>query len=468
MRIYLLLLIIVAVCVISIQSVTALTNYVPNGHFDTDLSGGWWKYGGYSFYWCSGKMCTGGYNSWAYSPVFPIVGNKLSFDVQLLSGDGTAEYCRLSISGGAGLWSSPQDGCYGHIDINTSSWIGQNVYLDYYYRYGIIAVDNVEHCTNDVCNALIIDWNNTYTSNNNTAINITQTTVIAFSATTNSVASDSWNWTVDGFSQSNNSYEFSYLYNYIQPLNGTIGDNHTITVKYRNETENSNTISWLLTSIDCTPFCIIPDTTPPVITVLGENPVLITQGDTYIDAGATAWDDIDGDITDNIITVNPVDINTAGTYIITYNVVDAASNPAIQQTRTIIVEQPQERRQGSGGGDSGDGGDGQIQPLIIEPLITPPLIILPPIVYPPIIIPALPPILDEILEPIVEPIEDIIEDVLHLKLEAKQVPAGIEKRTSLNRAMKWLIIIGIIIGLVYIRQLINFSPKTSKPKRFAR
>lgn len=80
------------------------------------------------------------------------------------------------------------------------------------------------------------------------------------------------------------------------------------------------------------------DTTKPVITLLGSASVTITEGDTYTDAGATALDDTDGDITANIVTVNPVDINTPATYTITYNVSDAAGNAADEVTRTVIVE----------------------------------------------------------------------------------------------------------------------------------
>lgn len=80
-----------------------------------------------------------------------------------------------------------------------------------------------------------------------------------------------------------------------------------------------------------------PDTTAPVITLLGTTPVNLYVGDAYSDAGATASDNIDGDITANIITVNPVNTAVAGTYTITYNVSDAAGNPATQVTRTVNV-----------------------------------------------------------------------------------------------------------------------------------
>jgi len=84
----------------------------------------------------------------------------------------------------------------------------------------------------------------------------------------------------------------------------------------------------------------LPDTTAPVITLVGENPVNIYVGDTYTDAGATAMDGTDGNITANITTVNPVDINIVGTYAITYNVTDAAGNHATEATRTVNVQEP--------------------------------------------------------------------------------------------------------------------------------
>ncbi|MEI7424880.1 MAG: lamin tail domain-containing protein, partial [Candidatus Staskawiczbacteria bacterium] len=54
------------------------------------------------------------------------------------------------------------------------------------------------------------------------------------------------------------------------------------------------------------------DTIAPVITLNGDLEITITVGDGYVDARATALDDIDGDITANIVIVNPVDVNTVG------------------------------------------------------------------------------------------------------------------------------------------------------------
>ena len=79
------------------------------------------------------------------------------------------------------------------------------------------------------------------------------------------------------------------------------------------------------------------DTTAPVITRLGSATVSLNVGETYSDAGATATDNVDGTITSSIVTVNPVNVNTAGTYTVTYNVSDAAGNAATQVTRSVTV-----------------------------------------------------------------------------------------------------------------------------------
>ncbi len=80
-----------------------------------------------------------------------------------------------------------------------------------------------------------------------------------------------------------------------------------------------------------------PDLTPPVITLSGSSPITVEQGSLYTDDGATAIDDIDGDITVSINTVNPVNTALTGTYIVTYDVTDAGGNPATQVTRTVNV-----------------------------------------------------------------------------------------------------------------------------------
>ena len=71
------------------------------------------------------------------------------------------------------------------------------------------------------------------------------------------------------------------------------------------------------------------DSIKPVITLNGNANIALTVGSTYTDAGATANDNKDGDITANINTVNPVDTNKVGTYYVTYDAEDRACNTAI-------------------------------------------------------------------------------------------------------------------------------------------
>lgn len=99
------------------------------------------------------------------------------------------------------------------------------------------------------------------------------------------------------------------------------------------------------------------DTTPPIITLNGGD-VIFYKGSTYVDAGATALDNVDGDITVNIV-VNQCGYSsgsggggscysifasgpsggsaTSGgtSRLITYNVSDAAGNHATQVTRKV-------------------------------------------------------------------------------------------------------------------------------------
>jgi ELWxxDGT repeat protein len=83
-------------------------------------------------------------------------------------------------------------------------------------------------------------------------------------------------------------------------------------------------------------FDATPDTTPPAITILGDNPFTTAVNTAYVEFGATATDNIDGTLTSSITTTSTVDIHTAGTYSVTYSVTDAALNTAIA-TRTVIV-----------------------------------------------------------------------------------------------------------------------------------
>ena len=78
----------------------------------------------------------------------------------------------------------------------------------------------------------------------------------------------------------------------------------------------------------------IKDTSPPVITLNGANPKTIIEGEAYTDAGATAVDDRDGNV--SVAISGNVNTNLVGTYIITYESEDTAGNKA-STTRTVNV-----------------------------------------------------------------------------------------------------------------------------------
>lgn len=81
------------------------------------------------------------------------------------------------------------------------------------------------------------------------------------------------------------------------------------------------------------------DTIPPEISLIGANPVTVTLGVIYNDAGATANDLADGNLTSRIQTSSNVNSFAEGSYTVTYSCTDDAGNTATA-TRTVnVVEQ---------------------------------------------------------------------------------------------------------------------------------
>jgi hypothetical protein len=116
----------------------------------------------------------------------------------------------------------------------------------------------------------------------------------------------------------------------VNPVDTDVVGTYTITYNVSDAAGNAAT--------EVTRTVNVVDTTVPVITLLGDATVTIEVGNDYTDAGATASDNYDGDITDDIVVVNPVDTDVVGTYTITYNVSDAAGNTAVEAIREVIVE----------------------------------------------------------------------------------------------------------------------------------
>lgn len=118
----------------------------------------------------------------------------------------------------------------------------------------------------------------------------------------------------------------------IAPLISDIQDFST-PVTYIVTAENGNVQEWTIqVNANST-----TDTTKPIIIRTGANPQNVTLGGAYTELGATASDDIDGDITANITITGTVNINTVGDYPITYTVSDAAGNTADPVIRVVTV-----------------------------------------------------------------------------------------------------------------------------------
>ncbi|MEE4260699.1 MAG: immunoglobulin-like domain-containing protein [Bacteroidales bacterium] len=83
------------------------------------------------------------------------------------------------------------------------------------------------------------------------------------------------------------------------------------------------------------------DNEKPYIEMLGYASINHSLGMPYNDAGAIAWDiTMEGDtvdISDRLVVDNKVNVNTAGTYYVTYNVSDEAGNDADERKRTVHV-----------------------------------------------------------------------------------------------------------------------------------
>lgn len=103
-------------------------------------------------------------------------------------------------------------------------------------------------------------------------------------------------------------------------------------------------ITWTATdssgnTVTSNQYITLYDNTPPVFTLLGDSTITITIGDGYHDPGATAIDNIDGDLSSRIWKTFDSRFNTffPGKWVETYTVKDLSGNAATPLTRTVIA-----------------------------------------------------------------------------------------------------------------------------------
>jgi len=108
-------------------------------------------------------------------------------------------------------------------------------------------------------------------------------------------------------------------------------------VKYNVKDSSNNSATEVIRTVL---VLVAPDTIPPIITLNGEQSITITKGESYSDAGATALDNKDGEISHKIVVTNLVDSSVEGSYFVKYNVQDEANNSAVEVSRSVIVVAP--------------------------------------------------------------------------------------------------------------------------------
>ncbi|MEA9415856.1 S8 family serine peptidase [Flavobacterium sp. PL02] len=102
--------------------------------------------------------------------------------------------------------------------------------------------------------------------------------------------------------------------------------NYTLPTVYNVTAQDGTIENWIITI----------ERAKPIITLLGNVIVSLDKGCPYVEAGFTAKDNLDVDLTPGVIVTGTVDVNTPGQYILTYTVKDALLNEFVV-TRTINV-----------------------------------------------------------------------------------------------------------------------------------
>lgn len=85
---------------------------------------------------------------------------------------------------------------------------------------------------------------------------------------------------------------------------------------------------------------VVTDAIPPVVTLLGANPLMVQAGGTFSDPGAAALDLCAGDLTTNLVVSGSVNTNLPGTYLVTYSAMDDAGNIGVTNRNVLVVTRP--------------------------------------------------------------------------------------------------------------------------------
>ncbi len=153
-----------------------------------------------------------------------------------------------------------------------------------------------------------------------------------------------WNWDenipqLDSFSKTANIVEMvvskSKLGNPCTTINvGVMGLNSSWDIEVMYPISNA------LATMSIQPCGGGTDMTKPVILLHGSNPMSVVKGAAFNDPGATASDNVDGDISSSIAVSGVVNTNKIGTYTLTYQVADSAGNSASTNRVVKVINAP--------------------------------------------------------------------------------------------------------------------------------
>ncbi|HUY62504.1 MAG TPA: DUF5011 domain-containing protein, partial [Candidatus Paceibacterota bacterium] len=130
----------------------------------------------------------------------------------------------------------------------------------------------------------------------------------------------------------------SYILTYTatDSIGDTASANRSVIVGNPNGTLSSTSGTSTTTASTATTTTASTDTTPPVVTLNGAAAMQITVGTTWVDPGATATDNVDGNLTSKIVETGKVGTSTPGIYTLTYSATDSAGNTG-SASRVVTV-----------------------------------------------------------------------------------------------------------------------------------
>ena len=128
---------------------------------------------------------------------------------------------------------------------------------------------------------------------------------------------------------------------------GTYELTYTVSDTAGNTTSKKRTVIFEeLGNLDISMGSVLDGVTPQ-ISLKGANPYCMVKGDTYLEPGATATDNVDGNITDKIVVTNKVTGNLMGAFRIVYKVEDSSGNQAIAYRAVIVTTSCPNNNQGT-------------------------------------------------------------------------------------------------------------------------